>query len=216
MTDVKETLKKELRVEQDVKKYVLEIKNIFKSDEPEDVKLESVNAILTDLSEQIVEAKVDAMFEHRTKLLSASAADEFLAREFDYAGRTGMVFSVILMDLDHLKYINDEFGHVTGTKIIMDVARAIKKAIRRSDVAARYGGDEFLVILRSSGACRHEQVIERIKKSVEKIDIEGVKVSLSVGAVCSSEEKFINPEAILKSADQKLYKEKENRINVNL
>lgn len=216
MSDVKEVLKKEIRIEQDVQKQVQEIRKIFKSHEPEDVKIESVQAILSDLAEQIVEAKVSAMFENRTKLLSADAADEFLKREYDYSKRAGTSFSVILIDIDHLKYINDEFGHVAGTKMIIEVAQVIKRAIRTSDVAARYGGDEFLVILRSADDCRHELVVDRIRRAVARINLSGVRVSVSVGAICSKDKNFRSSESLLKAADKILYAEKQNRKNVNL
>lgn len=209
MSSVKEALKNELRVEQDVEEHLKGIEGVLKSRKTTASKLDYIRGVLGNLAEQVVEAKVDAMFEQRTKLLSAAAADEFLSREFEEYNRSGRVFTVLLMDLDGLKKINDELGHVVGTEVIVRVAESIKKSIRKVDMASRYGGDEFLVILRGSKKETVERVLERMLKKITEIKIKGLKrVGISVGYVSVDEKDFTKAEAVLKLADKRLYADK--------
>jgi diguanylate cyclase (GGDEF)-like protein len=208
-------LRKKLNLEKDVNDRVQEIREVFFSDAPEDLKMESVHAILSELAEKVVDARLSAMFESRTGLFSPKAGEEFLDRDLSLARRQKKPIGIILADIDYLKEINDKFGHIVGTKIIVEVAQTIKKVIRRSDMAARYGGDEFLIVLSGSDECRTNEVGERLRKAISKIEVDGAKVSMSLGALCINPENNLTPEQAIEKADQILYAQKAKRINVN-
>jgi len=157
------------------------------------------------------------MFESRTGLLSSSFGEEALAKEVEQAKRTGNKFCVTLMDIDFLKYINDNYGHVVGTKVIVEVARAIKEKVRKYDIVCRYGGDEFLIVFPNTDITKAKKIVGRIKSEIEqKVFEKKVKVTLSIGVVECCSDKRVTVEKILKKADKNLYEAKKIRTNVNL
>ncbi|MBE6082902.1 MAG: diguanylate cyclase [Tissierellaceae bacterium] len=127
--------------------------------------------------------------------------------------------SVILIDIDNLKKINDNYGHLAGDKAIEIVGQAIKRSIRKEDLGIRYGGDEFLVLLHKQGKKGLNKVIQRIEKEINKSTMEvNADIHVSAGIACS--EYFDNLKEMIKTADKDLYKEKrtkqeENRIEAN-
>lgn len=151
-------------IEASIEKELDEIKKILMSNEPDDVKFRSIRAIFNELSEEIVNTKINAMFESRTGLLSLSFGEKALEREIELCKRRNEKFCIALLDIDFLKYINDNFGHVIGTKIIIEVAQTLKNKIRKYDIASRYGGDEFLIIFSATTIEITQKVMERIKK----------------------------------------------------
>lgn len=207
-----EILKKELAVEEDIQKELKEIKRIITSDEDDDVKLASIKAILEDLQKEIVEARAAAVLESRTGLFGPKFTEDFLAKEIERSKRDKSPLCVAFFDLDYLKEINDEFGHVVGTKAIIEVAKVIKEKVRKSDIVSRYGGDEFLVIFRNSDCSKAGRAITRIKKSISELLVEGkARVSVTTGMVEYRGESKETVESLLKKADNELYKVKKSR-----
>jgi diguanylate cyclase (GGDEF)-like protein len=210
-------VKKHLNIEKDIKSRLTQIKQIIKGDESESVKYDSIQAIFNDLAEEIIQAKADNMYEDRTGLLSAGFGDEFLKKEIESAKRDGTEVSIALLDIDFLKFINDTFGHVVGTKVIIKISDVIKEVIRKSDVASRYGGDEFLIIFPRTDHAKATQAVERIKKEVSKILIDGkVRISIASGVATCSGKDQITPHQLIERADKELYRAKSKRVNINL
>lgn len=107
--------------------------------------------------------------------------NHFLEAEIDKVKRYGGTFSIIFLDLDHFKMINDTYGHSVGDKILQDVSSIIASANRISDIFARYGGEEFIVLTASTnikGAYEHAQ---RLKKEVEQHQFSIGRVTCSFG-----------------------------------
>lgn len=203
-------------VSKDLKKELAEITKIVKSDESDEVKLDSIKAILSELAEEITIAKASALFESRTGLYSPQFGEDFLAKEIEKARREKYSFSIALIDIDYLKFINDNYGHVVGTKAILEVAEIIKSKVRKSDVVSRYGGDEFLIIFSGSHGATVDRAIERIQKEVSKIEInKKAKVSLSVGIATFDGSPKVDAERMIILADTDLYRSKKDRVNVN-
>ncbi len=117
-------------------------------------------------------------------------------------------FSLILIDVDNLKEINDNYGHMIGDKAIKIVAKAIKRSIRKEDLGIRYGGDEFMILFNNQDNKAADKVIERIRKEINEIAAEhGMKIQISAGVACH--DCLRDMEDIIKMADRDLYKEKQ-------
>ncbi|MCL5093595.1 MAG: GGDEF domain-containing protein [Patescibacteria group bacterium] len=214
---MKELIKKKFKVEKDIKKELEEIKDILGSSLPDSIKFDSIKAIFNELAEEIVEQKINTMLEDRTGLLGPQFAEEFIEREISAARRYKRPFTVALLDIDFLKYINDHFGHVKGTKVIMEVAEIIKDKVRKDDIISRYGGDEFLVIFPHTDISKAEMALNRVKKAVSELLIEGeIRVSLSIGFHEYAGEKPLSAEEFIRQVDEALYENKKSRINLNL
>lgn len=131
---------------------------------------------------------------------------EVLEFELQRSGRTGRRFSVVLLDMDGLKKINDERGHLVGSRAIKRLGNILKSNCRSVDTAARYGGDEFAVVLPESGREEALQAAERIRKRLAE-DKEEPRFTVSIGlAVFPRDGTTI--EKLLGAADEELYRMK--------
>lgn len=116
-------------------------------------------------------------------------------------------FSLILIDVDNLKEINDTYGHIAGDKVIEIVGQAIKKCIRKEDAGLRYGGDEFIILLFNQDKKAAYRVIERIRREINKLAAgQGMNIQISAGVAYY--DSLRNMGDIIKMADRNLYKEK--------
>lgn len=142
-----------------------------------------------------------------------------LEEEAEFHGRTERPLSLLLIDLDRFKAVNDDHGHQAGDEVLREVGRTIRASLRPEDVAGRYGGEELTVLLPGSRLRIAEQVGERIRREVDKLQVRhegkelGVTVSIGVTELVPGEpaNKFLG------RADRALYKAKEggrNRVEV--
>lgn len=146
-----------------------------------------------------------------------------LDEEVDRASRYGNGLSLIMVDIDHFRRVNDTFGHPLGDLALAEVARLLAANIRTSDIAARYGGEEFAIIIPESGAEKAVRVAEKLRMVVEVNDIslEGpeVKVTVSCGV---ADLKSVKPgrgglrDALVLASDHALHRAKENGRNQTL
>jgi two-component system, cell cycle response regulator len=114
--------------------------------------------------------------------------EERLRAELAYAVRHGTELSLVLLDIDHFKQINDNFGHLAGDAALRHVALTIARQIRREDVLARYGGEEFLLILRGISGADATRAAERIRATVAVMSasFEGQIIAATLSAGCAS------------------------------
>lgn len=123
--------------------------------------------------------------------------------------------SLIMIDLDHFKQVNDTYGHVAGDYVLKEIGRAIESSIRRTDISARLGGEELAVLLPETKQSDAYEVAERIRLKIMELEFEveqGVfKVTASLGVTTQSEGFVI--EQMLEEADRALYAAKENGRN---
>jgi diguanylate cyclase (GGDEF)-like protein/PAS domain S-box-containing protein len=120
---------------------------------------------------------------------------------------------MIFIDVDHLKYVNDTFGHLAGDRALIDTARVLKESCREADIIARLGGDEFVALMTVDSDQTAELVCERIKARVEAHNLEtprGYPLSLSVGATRTKSEGTMLAD-LLAQADTALYEQKRGR-----
>lgn len=142
---------------------------------------------------------------------------EKLSHEFKRYDRYKEPISILLIDIDYFKKINDTYGHQTGDIILKDVAKIIKKTVRDIDISARYGGEEFAVILIGTGHHHAYKIAERIRKNINQhnfnINDENIKISVSIG-VSTFPDIAKTKQELFETADKALYKAKENGRNL--
>jgi diguanylate cyclase (GGDEF)-like protein len=126
-----------------------------------------------------------------------------LEAELDRSRRTQRPFSVVLLDMDGLKIINDQYGHLTGSRALVRIGKILRNHSRAIDTAARYGGDEFALVLPEAGKDISSRVVSRIR---ERLSAEPEHPALAVSAgVAAFPEDGDTPEKLLGAADRALY-----------
>jgi diguanylate cyclase (GGDEF)-like protein len=144
-----------------------------------------------------------------TGLLNGRALSERLAAECARASRYSEPLSLLLIDVDGLKDLNDSMGHSAGDVALCAVASAVRRCSRTSDVASRWGGDEFAVVAPSTDAASAEHMAERIRSLAAHAPAEGAAVTVSVGvATWAVGAGNCRPDGLKESADEALYQAK--------
>jgi two-component system cell cycle response regulator len=154
------------------------------------------------------ELRADAMTDALTGLANARNFTRSLERELERAQRHGLPLSILTVDLDHLKLINDQHGHDAGDDALRLVARVLAGAVRKFEVVARQGGDEFAVILPNTTSLAAGQLAERLCGELRTLTVKGHRLSASIG-VASWNESPIDLAALLKASDEALYRAKD-------
>lgn len=163
--------------------------------------------------------KTKAHIDQLTQLLNRAAFDDHLQRAFTNWKRSKEVFSLLMLDVDHFKDINDTHGHVHGDRLLKEIAAKIKEGTRTQDHAARYGGEEFAVILPDTHAEEALMVGTRIRESVERghfqVDTRPLRITIS-GGISQAGMSWSTID-IIETADKALYQSKKrgrNRITL--
>ncbi len=161
---------------------------------------------------QLFEKTVKASrFDNLTGLYNRQSFDETLESEINRAKRHENELSILFLDLDDFKEINDSFGHQTGDEVLKQVAKIVLNEKRSEDLAARYGGEEIVVIMPETGKVDSLVLAERIRQRVEemRIDFNGNTVRLTIsGGLASFPGNATDAESLLKCADNALYRAK--------
>ncbi|MBI2981516.1 MAG: diguanylate cyclase [Deltaproteobacteria bacterium] len=143
--------------------------------------------------------------------------EERLREEFTYCLRNNVSLSLLMLDIDHFKLINDGCGHQAGDFILSHVATLSKSIIRNEDILARYGGEEFAVILKGADAREAMTIAERIRRIIDEstfeFDDKKIHVTASIGIATLAQKNFVDYETMIKNADQFLYQSKFNGRN---
>jgi diguanylate cyclase (GGDEF)-like protein len=140
-----------------------------------------------------------------TGLLNRRALHEELAREVERSHRHPSPLSVVALDVDHFKRVNDLWGHAAGDRFLVAAARVLLAGIRRVDMAVRLGGEELLLVLPQTGITRALQVAERLRLAVCGLRVEGVPEPVTISAGVAALAKGELAESLLHRADQALY-----------
>lgn len=177
-------------------------------------------ALMRDVTEQKrleEELRRQSVTDGLTGLFNRRYLDQSLDAEHARARRYHLNLSVLMLDVDHFKRFNDEHGHEMGDQVLKVIAATLKGALRNHDVACRYGGEEFFAILPSTPQSGAYAVAERLRKDVEDVVIEGLKVTVSIGVATFPNVGLDSPEALAQAADGALYQAKNsgrNRVRV--
>jgi len=179
------------------------------------------------LSEFISMTVSNAILYEKTKKLSVTDGltgisnrpnmEQALRSEFGRSMRYGAPLSVVLLDVDHFKVVNDTYGHQKGDEILVAVASLLKKFCRANDIAARYGGEEFLMILPQSNAQGAFKIAERVREELMKLNFTGNESNFSVTTSCGVAEldrdDMKNADQLISTADHALYEAKNGGRN---
>jgi diguanylate cyclase (GGDEF)-like protein len=142
---------------------------------------------------------------------------EFLEREVLRTSRHARPLSLVMLDIDRFKTINDEMGHLVGDYTLRELAAVVRKLVRREDLFARYGGEEFIVVLVETNLNQALEAAERIRVQVEKhrfqFEQQGFHLSISLGVAECSSDGTATPLELIKQADAKLYEAKRTGRN---
>lgn len=157
-----------------------------------------------------------------TDCLNRSAAVALLGNTLQRAQRTGESTSLVMLDLDHFKSVNDKYGHRTGDEVLRKFAQAARLRLRASDVMARMGGEEFALILPATDAVGAVHVAESVRAAIEALVINDLKdstlsITVSAGVACAAAGANTTPDLLYHRADTALYAAKaagRNRIEV--
>ncbi len=156
-----------------------------------------------------------AMKDPLTGTLNRSAMDMMLTKEVELANRHNTPMSLIVLDIDHFKRINDDYGHSTGDSALKALASRIRQCVRATDSIFRYGGEEFVIMLSNTDQAGAQLLAERIRQSVEEMlyvsDRASLNMTISLGI--ASLEKDENAESIFDRADHALYEAKTSGRN---
>ncbi len=158
-----------------------------------------------------------ALTDSLTGLYRKEAVESIAAKEVKKAKLQGKPLSCLMLDIDNFKAVNDTKGHLTGDMLLKEVGKAIRECLRKNDIPIRYGGDEFLIFLPGSGLEAALKVAERLKASVEQVEVDGAKVKVSIGVTELKKEESIHD--LVRRCDMALYRAKrlgKNRIEALL
>lgn len=144
-----------------------------------------------------------------TGVLNRAAFDERLAEECGSADRHESQLSLLMVDADFFKRVNDKFGHQAGDRVLQTIARTLNREIRPGDVVARYGGEEFAIILPKTDENSAVAMAERLRMKIASADVrwadgETIKVTVSVGCACRQPQTVL-PDELLSASDAALY-----------
>jgi len=167
--------------------------------------LDAMGRLRTRAEEFHKQATVDAL----TGLYNRRFAEQRLTAEAERSRRYGHPLTVLSIDLNNFKQINDHYGHPAGDLVLKEFADRLNSAIRVSDLAVRMGGDEFLVVLPECPTERVEILLERL--SPLEVDYHGKRIPVSFSAGWVGYERGETPEQFLERADQSLYADKHAR-----
>jgi len=147
-----------------------------------------------------------------TDLFNRQKLDEVLNYEFSQSTRYGSHFSVVLLDLDDFKNINDTLGHLVGDEVLIKVAEILKKNVRDTDTAGRWGGEEFLLIIPKASEDEAAHVAEKLRASAEGLDF-GIGRKVTVSAGVGSTDGSLSLRSLLSLTDKAMYKAKKEGKN---
>jgi len=154
----------------------------------------------------------EAAHDTLTSLWNRRGIVDVLGMELARADREGSKLALLVIDIDHFKQVNDAHGHAVGDEVLCEVARRLQEGLRSTEVLGRYGGDEFIAVLRPCTVATATRVSERLRALVDSTLIPTraglIPLTVTVGAMVSSADQVFDPDGLIEVADHALYRAK--------
>ena len=177
-------------------------------------KIEEQQKTIKELKTKLEKAETEANLDYLTNTFNRRSFERALKEAFEEYRMGASPFALIFLDIDGFKFINDTYGHSVGDIILKRVAYALRQNLRARDILARWGGDEFAVLMPGADKGTAVKVAERLREAVEAMEIKyegkSLSISLSYGAV-HVQEGFNSVEEMVKEADRLMYEYKKKK-----
>jgi len=154
-----------------------------------------------------------AMQDQLTGVYNRTGLNEFAAKYFTEASTYDTPLSLLIIDLDHFKNINDTHGHTAGDKVLAQTSAMLKQSCREGDMVARVGGEEFVLIMNQCGVEQAARQAEELRRRIEALKPEGIPVTASIGVTARPLGKDVKFEDLFKAADRAVYEAKNQGRN---
>jgi len=176
---------------------------------------EQYEELLNQKKELLAELEKKAMYDPLTGLFNRQALIEFLIKEIERVKREkGEKLFVIFLDLDNFKQVNDLYGHKKGDEVLKEVAQLLKTHFRKYDIVARFGGDEFMVVVRNRTKGEVEDILKKLQERIEEI-FKNFEISVSYGIAVAPDD-GTDIDKLITLADRRMYQMKEKHKAKNL
>ncbi len=190
-------------------------KVIAKKQEKDAIIIDSLTYKVKTMKVELASAKEEVLIDGLTQIYNRKAFDKKIGDSFKKKSKKKRPFTLVMIDIDYFKKVNDEYGHTVGDEILKKVARTIKETFRLNDYVARYGGEEFSVMIDRIDSHYIMNVCERLRVAIEAInftvDAETIPTSASIGIAFSKQSD--TPKTLIDRADKALYLAKESGRN---
>jgi len=207
------------RITAEYERYNIE-QGLHKIIEKRTKELEASNAYLRKSVEELELAKRELEYKHRTDALTHVHTREWFTdlamAQLKMAKRNQYPLSLLFIDLDYFKKINDTYGHTTGDIVLEEAAARIKRCVRETDILGRFGGEEFILLSPYTDSSKSVQLAERIKNEISSIPIQAfsndISITTSIG-IAASDIDICELENLIEHADAALYQAKDSGRN---
>jgi diguanylate cyclase (GGDEF)-like protein len=168
---------------------------------------------ITELKQYTYELQYKATHDNLTKLFNRQKFNDDLKHEILRVQRYGHTLSLFMFDIDDFKSVNDTYGHDVGDYVLIKISEIILDTIRKTDITARWGGEEFMVLLPETNIGGCMKIAQNVRKNVEEFHFEGIdrSITISIGAIEYNEQS--DRDTLIKNVDIALYEAKHNGKN---
>jgi diguanylate cyclase (GGDEF)-like protein len=167
---------------------------------------------ILELTNLVSETNELSIRDYLTGLYNRRYISDIFDNELNRSRRNNTQFSLLMIDIDNFKKINDTFGHNVGDNVLSEISERLLSVSRKADIISRWGGEEFLILCPGTGPLEASKTAERLLSVINSSEFKEVKeVTISIGVVTHNKDE--NFEAIVNRADECLYKAKENGKN---
>ena len=165
------------------------------------------------LASRIRDLEQDSLTDGLTQLFNRRFFDRQLLRLAEVSQRNSEPLSLLIIDIDHFKQFNDNFGHDVGDNVLRQVGVTLLKAARQTDYICRYGGEEFTILLPNTDKGNAIEIAERARKLISQKNIKESQITVSIGLATINGTEEVNVKNLLKQADEALYRAKNSGRN---